>query len=244
MFSFASIRITLFAIGPQIVPRMFDLERQLLCFVLHEAVFLPALEASLYRRRSPPASSSSTKAIATSNSIGGGEADGGGTQAAVEGGPPDEPAAGAEKDLEGEGIGSSGGPPRDSNTDETFTAPSDMDAVPEVKGDGMTAVHPPDMTVPCGGGQDAAATVAVIEKWPPNGAWNVPGRGAGTGCGPGGSMDSGGVDVCSSAKMEEAALRAEAAAAEAAAIGVFQWQGGRDDAGVDTVALLDCSLRR
>jgi len=32
----------------QLVPRMFDLERQLLCFVLHESLFLPALQASLY----------------------------------------------------------------------------------------------------------------------------------------------------------------------------------------------------
>lgn len=196
-------------IGPQIVPRMFDLERQLLCFVLHEAVFLPALEASLHRPRSPP--DSSTKAIADDGS--------GGTHAAVDQStPPGEPTT---KDLEGEGI---------SNTAETFTTPSNMDTE--------------DMTAPCGAGQDTATAAAAIEEWPQNGAWNVPGRGAGTGCGPGGSMDSSDVDGCSSAKMVEAALRAEAAAAEAAAIGVFQWQGGRDDGGVDTVSLLDCSLRR
>ncbi|CAM9431800.1 unnamed protein product [Ectocarpus fasciculatus] len=42
-----------------IVPRMFDLERQLLCFVLHESLFLPALQTSLYHRAPPGADNSS-----------------------------------------------------------------------------------------------------------------------------------------------------------------------------------------
>ncbi|CBJ48587.1 dicer-like 3 [Ectocarpus siliculosus] len=47
------------AVEAAIVPRMFDLERQLLCFVLHESLFLPALQTSLYHRNPPGADKSS-----------------------------------------------------------------------------------------------------------------------------------------------------------------------------------------
>ena len=194
---------------------MFDLERQLLCFVLHEAVFLPALQASLYHR-SPAPTAAGTRGDASPKTK---------TVTSPE----------AQTDTS-PGTKTDASPGTEADASLNGQAP--LVAVPAKTFVGVIDTSPDG---------DAAQRSGVGIGWPSNGVWNAPGRGAGTGSGPGGATSSDPDCVLArerSAEVEAAALRAGAAAAEAAAMGVIQWQGGQEGAVVDTLALLDCSLRR
>lgn len=288
----------------QLVPRMFDLERQLLCFVLHESLFLPALQASLYHR--PPARDTADSPSSALADVGEGDSE-------------DQPGAipmlEGEGEEEGHGMGcpkpepspgasspSVSSPPLRS---EALQSPPDLLAAANcsplvvdctVAGAPSTAIDDPvfkaaaapesgsapDMVeAPAAGAALASAAPAAavaataagkdppssdapppgeaspegdasppgeqegkVTFWPQNGTWCTPGQGAGTGSGPGGALDSVGFADAGRAGVEAATEAGAAAAAQAAALGVIQWQGGQDGAVTDTMALLDCSLRR
>ena len=205
---------------------MFDLERQLLCFVLHEAVFLPALQASLWHRCPLLFSNASNDSDQT------------GTQADESPGTKADASLGTQLIPDDASIGdgsatSMASPSPAQMSGKVIDASLEGDATRwdrKLSADTTEALpaSPPadDSTVPSG---------AEAIHWPPNGVWNAPGGGGGIACGPvrtmtsdrGGDMGRGG-----EAKIE------------AAAVGVVQWQGGSEGAVADTLSLLDCSLRR
>lgn len=247
---------------------MFDLERQLLCFVLHESLFLPALRTSLYHHRPRGRleaddidGDDKDDEMMDNMSVNGDTRPDGGMSSVDDGGvlaaSGDHQSAGDTEDnvfsdqavessvagtsevTDGAGncpavcfaeLGSRGDPPHLS------FAPD------KVQLSSSPAPHPSAMSPALA--SSATETEEKVTEWPPNGTWSIPGQGAGTGSGPGGAPDLVGTGNTAAAGVEEAAEGGAAAAAQAAAMGVIQWDGDKDGAVADTIALLDCSLRR
>lgn len=216
----------------QIVPRMFDLERQLLCFVLHESLFLPALQASLYHRSGAAGMKQSTIDI---------------TSSIVQQEVCDEPTGTLDTTVE---LLPNGNAPDASQA----VAPglASMEAISMATNDDPSTPTPAEPAIPSAASQNFSEYQATGPEedpqqrivWPSNGTWSTPGQGAGVGSGPGGILDPAGSTITDGAETSAAAQAGAAAAAEAAAMGVIKWQGGTDGAVADTMALLDCSLRR
>lgn len=278
---------------------MFDLERQLLCFVLHESLFLPALQTSLYHRAPSGADNSVNNKLLL------------GPTAEEEEGRNSAEKASSGQAVSAQGLATSDAAPAPSESSQllqlspsgtvqevaaTVAPPTTASSSTGGKERGGGAEREEDAEksgVAAGGGTgvdaadsaEAGGLLSVAEQdvhadaaaaWPPCGTWCIPGEGAGTGSGPGGSGcnadapeepsalgapsgimslpgDGSGPASGDSATggkgagrigVEAAAEGGAQAAARAAAVGVIKWNGGEEGAVTDTMALLDCSLRR
>lgn len=278
---------------------MFDLERQLLCFVLHESLFLPALQTSLYHRTPPGADKSSNDKLLLGPAA---------EEEEVGCNSPQQASSGQAVSAQGL-TGSDAAPaPSESSqllrlspsgaaqevaatlaqpaTASSSTGGKERGGGPEKEQDG--GEEKSSAAAAGGTGVDAAAEsaeaggllsvaeqdAAAADAWPPCCTWCIPGEGAGTGSGPGGSgcnadaleepsapgapsgiignglgpvpgdSATGGVKGAGRIGVEAAAEGGAQAAARAAAVGVIKWNGGEEGAVTDTMALLDCSLRR
>ncbi|CAN0123824.1 unnamed protein product, partial [Ectocarpus sp. 12 AP-2014] len=195
-----------------IVPRMFDLERQLLCFVLHESLFLPALQTSLYHRPPPGADKTSKEKLLlgpaeeeeevgcnSSEQAGSGQAVSAQGLAASDAAPaPSESSlllrlstSGAAQEAAATvappttASGSTGGKERGGGPEKEQDGEEEKSGAATTGGTGADAAAE---SAEAGGllsvpEQDASAA----DAWPPCGTWCIPGEGAGTGSGPGGS---------------------------------------------------------
>lgn len=276
---------------------MFDLERQLLCFVLHESLFLPALRTSLYHHSSATngdnSNSSShntsngnnrlllgsategvtagnysvtTRRTGESIANGGVEAGTDATAVAVSLPTPSRLA------LTGTSAATATQHETTANPSTAIIARKAASSrvtntgrtVEKESKSGKEGGQQPDNATAAGANSPAVAS-DTTPSWPPHGTWCTPGEGAGTGAGPGGTGCGGktsskavplpplipsglgglamtGLGGGAGGATED--VPGGQALARAAATGVVQWEWGGEGAVTDTMALLDCSLRR
>ncbi|CAM9952259.1 unnamed protein product [Scytosiphon promiscuus] len=303
-----------------LVPRMFDLERQLLCFVLHESLFLPALRTSLYHRTSaidtrngnhssgtqsnnktklllssaadaavtaggdsPAITSPKEGATAPADGSGGKTAMGDGTTVATVASAPSEAsqlvllgtaAGGTATSAQAEATTETPAPTAVECTPASTSPVNDARTGADKANAGKEGARELEKAAAAAGADGTAVALETNPSttpvsWPPHGAWCTPGEGAGTGAGPGGTGCGGGTSSSKAPPFPplaanglagfgvteigggagkgvvgEAANVSGEAIAKAAATGVVQWEWGGEGAVTDTMALLDCSLRR